>query len=158
MALQKGDTLPTFSVAASGGKTISTDDLKGQWTVIYFYPKDDTPGCTTESKDFRDLQDRFQALNCQVLGVSRDNLDAHERFAKKHNLPFPLLADCDSSLCDLFGVIGEKNLYGRISVGIHRSTFLLDEYLQIRAEWRRVRVAGHAAKVLFALEELQQQG
>ena len=154
--MNEGDTLPAFSVAATSDRTISPDSLKGRWTVFYFYPKDQTPGCTRESQDFRDLHESFQALGCDILGVSRDSMQSHDNFRAKQDLPFDLVADTDSSLCNLFGVIGEKKLYGRTSIGLKRSTFLVDDKGIVRALWRNVRVAGHADKVLERLGKLQQ--
>jgi len=122
--------------------------------VLYFYPKDHTPGCTTESQNFRDLHQDFHAANCLVFGVSRDSLKSHESFRAKQNLPFPLISDADEALCKLFGVIKMKNLYGKQVRGIERSTFLIDAEGRLVQEWRGVKVAGHAAEVLQAARRI----
>ncbi len=132
----------------------SFSQLRGKNIVVYFYPKDNTPGCTQESKDFRDLHDKFSHLDTVVLGVSKDSLKSHENFSRKHQLPFALISDPDEMLCRYFGVIKEKKLFGVISLGIERSTFLIDKQGIIRQEWRRTRVTNHAAEVLKAVEAL----
>ena len=160
MTIATGKTVPNFSVAAiteGGEKTFTQESFKGHWTVLYFYPKDDTPGCTTESKDFRDMLGEFGELNCQIVGVSRDSLQSHQKFADKHELPFTLIADTEEVLCNLLGVIGEKKLYGRVSIGLIRSTFVFDDQGVLRHAWRSVRVANHAQKVLATVRQLQQE-
>ena len=122
--------------------------------MLYFYPKDSTPGCTTEGEDFRDLHAKFQRAGAVVLGVSRDSLASHEKFREKLKLPFDLLSDPDEALCRQFDVIREKSLYGRKFLGIERSTFLIDDKGKLRQEWRKVRVKGHAAEVLEAVKNL----
>ena len=149
-----GKKVPSFSAAATGDKTVSLDDFKGKNLVIYFYPKDSTPGCTLEGQNFRDQYAAFQQANTDILGVSRDSLKAHENFRAKQSFPFDLLSDADETLCKLFDVIHEKNMYGRKVMGIVRSTFLIDGDGILRAEWRKVRVKGHVDEVLEAAQSL----
>ncbi|HEY0721390.1 MAG TPA: peroxiredoxin [Gammaproteobacteria bacterium] len=151
-----GTKVPPFSLPATGGKAIALADLKGKNLVIYFYPKDSTPGCTTEGQEFRDRYTEFQALNTEILGVSRDSLKSHENFKAKQAFPFELLSDSDETLCQLFDVIKEKNMYGKKVMGIERSTFLIDAKGILRAQWRKVKVAGHADEVLNAVKALEQ--
>ncbi|MGY6588733.1 MAG: peroxiredoxin [Wenzhouxiangella sp.] len=139
---------------ATGGKELSLADLAGKPLVVYFYPRDNTPGCTKQGQGFRDLYDRFQAADCQIVGVSRDTLASHEKFAEKQAFPFPLLADTDETLCQAFDVIKEKNMYGKKVMGIERSTFLFDANGKQVQEWRKVRVPGHVEAVLEAVEAL----
>ena len=141
-----------FKCPATGDQTIQLKSLRGKKVVLYFYPKDATPGCTTEGQDFRDLYPVFKRQNCVVLGASRDSLASHEKFKAKHGFPFELLSDEDESLCRAFDVIREKTLYGRKFMGIERSTFLIDEDGKLRAEWRKVKVKQHAAEVLDAVK------
>ena len=144
-----------FKAQATGDQTIRLSDFRGsQNVVIYFYPKDNTPGCTTEGQDFRDLHDQFQARDTVIFGVSRDGLKAHENFRAKHDFPFHLISDKDESLCTLFDVIKLKKLYGKEYMGIDRSTFLIDKEGRLRREWRGVKVKGHAQEVLDAVQEL----
>ncbi|HVV68947.1 MAG TPA: peroxiredoxin [Gammaproteobacteria bacterium] len=133
----------------------SFSQLRGKNIVIYFYPKDNTPGCTRESQDFRDLHEQFTALDTIVLGVSRDSLKSHENFIRKHKLPFVLISDSDEALCHYFNVIKQKKLFGVISMGIQRSTFLIDRQGIIRKEWRNVRVPNHATEVQAAVAALK---
>lgn len=149
-----GKRVDNFSLPATGDQTLSLDDFNGTSLVLYFYPKDHTPGCTREGQDFRDLYDRFQAAGADVLGVSRDSVRTHENFRAKQSLPFQLLSDADETLCRQFDVIQEKNMYGRKYMGIERSTFLIDGNGVLQAEWRKVRVPGHAEAVLEAVEAL----
>ena len=149
-----GKKVPSFSAAATGDKTVSLDDFKGKNLVIYFYPKDSTPGCTLEGQNFRDQYAAFQQAKTEILGVSRDSLKAHENFRAKQSFPFDLLSDADEALCKLFDVIHEKNMYGRKVMGIVRSTFLIDGDGILRAEWRKVRVKGHVDEVLEAAQSL----
>jgi len=141
-----------FKCPATGDKTVQLKALRGQKVVIYFYPKDSTPGCTTEGQDFRDLHARFKRQNTVILGVSRDSLASHEKFKDKQKFPFDLLSDKDEKVCRKFDVIKEKSLYGRKFMGIERSTFLIDEDGKLRREWRKVKVKGHAAEVLDAVK------
>lgn len=133
------------------GSMLALADLRGQSVVVYFYPKDATPGCTNEAHDFRDLYRKFRKLDCEVIGVSRDTVASHARFREKHALPFPLVADTDEAWCNAFDVLGEKSLYGRRFIGVIRSTFLIDAKGTLVAEWRGVKVPGHAAAVLERL-------
>ena len=140
-----------FSAAATGGQTIRLKDLRGQNVVLYFYPKDSTPGCTLEGRDFAALHGKFRRQKTVVLGVSRDSLASHEKFKARNDLPFALLSDPDEKLCRQFDVIREKTLYGRKFMGVVRSTFLIGADGKLRAEWRNVKVKGHAAEVLEAV-------
>jgi peroxiredoxin Q/BCP len=151
--LTVGKKIPAFESAATGG-SIASKALRGAPYVLYFYPKDDTPGCTLEGHDFRDQHDKFKRLKVRVLGVSRDSLASHEKFRAKHSLPFDLISDTDEALCRQFGVIKEKNMYGRKVMGIERSTFLVDADGVLRNEWRKVKVSGHVAQVLAAAKAL----
>jgi peroxiredoxin Q/BCP len=137
-----------FKSTATGDKTIQLKSLRGKKVVLYFYPKDSTPGCTTEGQDFRDLHAKFKRQNTVVIGVSRDSLASHEKFKAKFDFPFDLLSDPDEKLCNQFDVIKEKSLYGRKFMGIERSTFLVDEAGKLRGEWRKVKVKDHALAVL----------
>jgi peroxiredoxin Q/BCP len=149
-----GEKVANFSLPATGDKSLSLGDFKDQNLIIYFYPKDSTPGCTLEGQNFRDLYDEFQALNTAILGVSRDSLKAHENFKAKQQFPFDLLSDAEEKLCKQFDVIHEKNMYGRKVMGIVRSTFLIDGKGVLRNEWRKVRVKGHVEDVLEAVRSL----
>jgi peroxiredoxin Q/BCP len=149
-----GKSVPNFKVAATGGQTIELKALRGQNVVIYFYPKDSTPGCTTEGCEFTDLHPQFRKRNTVILGVSRDSLASHEKFKAKYEFPFDLLSDGDEALCQLFDVIKEKNMYGKKVLGVERSTFLIDAEGKLRREWRKVSAKGHAAEVLAAIDEL----
>lgn len=143
-----------FKADATRNKTIELKALRGQNVVIYFYPKDSTPGCTLEGQDFRDLHANFRRQKTLLLGVSRDSLASHEKFLEKQQLPFDLISDADESLCRHFDVIHEKTLYGKKFMGIVRSTFLIDASGKLRNEWRNVKVKGHAAEVLQAVKAL----
>ena len=143
-----------FKCEATDGATVQLRSLRGQKVVLYFYPKDNTPGCTTEGEEFRDLHAQFRRARTVVLGISRDSLASHEKFRDKYRLPFPLLSDKDEKLCRQFDVIREKTMYGRKSMGVERSTFLIDEQGKLRREWRKVRVKGHAREVLEAAKTL----
>lgn len=137
-----------FTLPATGGTSISLSALRGQPVVLYFYPKDSTPGCTTEALQFRDLHPEFTRLGATVLGVSRDSLKSHENFKARQSLPFELLADTDEALCTQFAVIKLKKLYGKEVRGIERSTFVIDANGKLRREWRGIKVPGHAQEVL----------
>ncbi|MCC7328767.1 MAG: peroxiredoxin [Gammaproteobacteria bacterium] len=152
--IKPGKPVPDFRVAATGGRTLSLADFRGHPVVLYFYPKDDTPGCTAEGCAFRDHHAAFRQHGAIVLGVSRDTSASHEKFRARHGFPFDLLADADETLCRLFGVIQEKNMYGRKVMGIERSTFLIDGEGVLRQEWRKVRVEGHVEAVLAAVGAL----
>ena len=156
-----GKALPKSTLklplALSGGETATLSDYAGQWLALYFYPKDSTPGCTTEGIDFNALLPRFKKLNAAVLGVSRDSVKSHDNFCAKQGFKFPLVSDGDEALCQAFGVIQEKNMYGRKVLGIVRSTFLISPDGRLAQEWRGVKVAGHADAVLEALKVASQQ-
>lgn len=152
--LQIGKPVPKFKVASTGDADVTLDTLKGRIVVLYFYPKDDTPGCTTEGCGFRDHHGAFKKAGAIVLGVSRDSLASHEKFRKKYEFPFDLLSDGDEKLCSLFDVIKEKNMYGKKVLGVERSTFLIDQQGVLRREWRKVKVDGHVDEVLEAVKAL----
>ena len=152
--LKLGNKVPDFSLPKTGGGTWSLKDAAGSKLVIYFYPRDMTSGCTRESQDFRDLATAFRQAGTAIVGVSRDSVASHERFAAKESLPFPLLADTDEKVCKLFDVIKPKSLYGRTYRGVERSTFLLDGDGRLQQEWRKVKVPGHAEAVLEAAQRL----
>lgn len=154
MTLDVGDAVPDFTLPRDGGGTISLGDLKGKVSVIYFYPKDDTPGCTKESCGFRDAWQDAREAGIQVVGVSKDPVESHDAFKAKYELPFPLIADEQGELCEAFGVWKEKNMYGKKTMGIERSTFLLDADGVIRKAWRKVKVDGHIEQVLAAAKAL----
>ncbi|HPF27424.1 MAG TPA: peroxiredoxin [Steroidobacteraceae bacterium] len=149
-----GKKVPAFSVPQSDGSTFKLADARGSKLVLYFYPKDMTPGCTTESQNFRDLHAAFRRAKTLVLGVSRDSCALHQKFRDREELPFELLSDADEKLCRLFDVIKEKNMYGKQVMGIERSTFLIDADGVLAQEWRKVKVAGHADEVLAAAKAL----
>lgn len=149
-----GLEVPDFSLPATNGQTFRLDELRGKPLVIYFYPKDSTPGCTTEAGQFRDLHEAFVAAGGSIWGISRDSLKSHENFKAKLGLPFELLSDADELACRLFDVIKMKNMYGKQVRGIERSTFLIDRNGRLVREWRGVKVDGHAAEVLAALQSL----
>ena len=151
MALEVGDPAPQFSLPASTGDTISLKDLEGKKVVLYFYPKDDTPGCTKEACSFRDANPELQTAGVVVLGVSADNLQSHEKFVNKYNLSFPLLADDDKAVATAYGAWGEKKRFGRTYVGLNRMTFLIDEGGKLQKIWPAVKAGGHAQEVLAAL-------
>ncbi len=146
-----GDTLPAVTVLDDRGEKVKTTDLLGGPLILYFYPKDDTPGCTSEASQFRDIYKQFQKKNARVVGVSRDSVESHQKFKKKYSIPFALLADTESKLCDAFGVIVEKTMYGKKRLGIQRSTFSIDEKGKIVNVWPRVSVDEHAEEVLSSL-------
>jgi len=149
-----GKRVENFTLPATGDQNLSLSDFNGHNLIIYFYPKDNTPGCTREGHDFRDLYPQFAAAGAEILGVSRDSVTTHGNFRDKHGFPFHLLSDTDEVLCRQFDVIREKNMYGRKVMGIERSTFLLDAAGILRQEWRKIRVPGHAEAVLEALKDL----
>jgi peroxiredoxin Q/BCP len=149
-----GKKVASFSLPATGDKNLSLKDYQGTILVIYFYPKDSTPGCTLEGQDFRDFYAQFRNSGAEILGVSRDSVRTHENFKAKQQFPFELLSDSDEILCRQFDVIREKNMYGRKVIGIERSTFLIDGEGVLRREWRKVRVKGHVSEVLEATKSL----
>jgi|TARA_B100001245_G_scaffold82360_1_gene59151 peroxiredoxin Q/BCP len=149
-----GKAIPDFKGRITNELIIKFSDYKGQNIVIYFYPKDNTPGCTKEGEDFRDYFEDFKKNNTIIIGVSRDSVASHDKFTCKYNFPFQLISDEDEKVCKLFDVIKEKNMYGRKYMGIERSTFLINHEGTLVNEWRKVRVKGHVEKVLEALNEL----
>ena len=149
-----GTVAPDIELAATGDKTIKLSDYRGQYVLLYFYPKDNTPGCTQEGQAFRDAIAEFTALNTVILGVSRDSVKVHEGFKCKQSFPFDLLSDSDEQLCNLFDVIKQKNMYGKQVRGIERSTFLLSPDGVLLNEWRKVKVKTHCEEVLAALRSL----
>lgn len=151
-SVKVGQAIPRFSLPATGGKSVSSDSLKGKNVVLYFYPKDSTPGCTIEGHDFTKLHPEFQKHNTEVFGVSRDSMKSHENFKSKEGYCFDLLSDESGELTELFGVWVEKSMYGRKYMGIERSTFLIDANGVLRQEWRAVKVDGHAQEVLNAVK------
>lgn len=154
MALALGDTLPALQVQIGDAQTLNLSDLRGAPLVIYFYPKDATPGCTTEAREFRDLEPEFTALGCRILGVSRDSLNSHAKFRANECLPFDLVSDSDERLCQAFDVIKLKNMYGKQVLGIERSTFLFAADGRLQQIWQKVKAPGHAAAVLMAVRAL----
>lgn len=152
--VQLGQAIPAFSLEATSETTITADSLKGHNTVIYFYPKDSTPGCTTEGQNFRDSIAEFEAANTVIYGVSPDSLKSHENFKGKQEFPFELISDPDKVLAEIFGVWQLKKNYGREYMGIVRSTFLIDANGVLKEEWRNIRVKGHVEKVLEAAQAL----
>ena len=148
MILKEGDKAPDFSLQDDSGKEISLKNFQGKKVVLYFYPKDDTPGCTKEACDFRDTIKDFKAKNVVVYGVSRDSLESHHKFKEKYSLPFPLLSDPEVKLAESYGAWGEKNMYGKKTMGIIRSTFVIDEKGKIQKIYRNVKAEGHAEQVL----------
>ena len=142
------NTVADFSLPATGNQTFTLSGSRGKHLAIYFYPKDNTPGCSTEAQQFRDLYAEFKRANCRLVGVSRDSIKSHENFKAKFTLPFDLLSDTDEAVCNLFGVIKEKNIYGKQVQGIERSTFVIDKNGILRREWRGVKTDGHAQEVL----------
>lgn len=147
-------TVPDFTAQATSEQTVSLSELQGKNVVIYFYPKDSTPGCTTEGQNFRDAITEFEAANTVIFGVSRDGMRAHENFKAKQSFPFELISDPDEALCKLFDVIKLKKNYGREYMGIERSTFLIDAKGVLKQEWRGVKVKGHVDEVLAAAQAL----
>jgi len=143
-----GLKVPDFTAAATGGKIFRLSELAGRSVVLYFYPRDNTPGCTDEGRQFAQDHEAFRKANCEVYGVSRDNMRSHESFKSKMGFPFELLSDEDERLCSMFGVIKMKNMYGKKVRGIERSTFVIDAGGVVRREWRGVKVPGHAREVL----------
>ncbi|MGC5700097.1 peroxiredoxin [Pseudomonas sp. NFXW11] len=156
MAVAIDQPVTDFQAPATSGQAVSLSGLKGKQVVIYFYPKDSTPGCTTEGQGFRDQYAAFQAANTEIFGVSRDSLKSHENFKCKQEFPFELISDKDEAVCQLFDVIKLKKLYGKEYLGVDRSTFLIDKNGVLRQEWRGVKVPGHVDAVLAAAQALHQ--
>tara|TARA_R110002110_G_scaffold2756_1_gene13305 strand:- start:50480 stop:50944 length:465 start_codon:yes stop_codon:yes gene_type:complete len=154
MSVTEGGKAPAFSMPTDGGGTIALKDLKGRPVILYFYPKDSTPGCTTEACDFRDLTPDFSKIDAEIIGVSKDSVKRHDNFKAKYELPFTLASDEDGDVCERYGVWVEKNMYGRKFMGIERATFLIDAKGVVRKIWRKVKVKGHAEDVLEAVKAL----
>ena len=152
MSLTLGQVVANFTATATSDQQVSLAALKGKKLVLYFYPKDSTPGCTTQGGNFRDLYSEFKAANTEIFGISRDSLKSHEKFKAKQNYPFELISDEDETLCKLFDVLKLKKLFGKEYMGIERSTFLIDEEGKLLQEWRKVKVAGHVQEVLAAVK------
>ena len=155
MALSVGDAAPDFDLPTDGGGRLSLGDLAGKWAIVYFYPRDNTSGCTKEACGFRDHYERLRSANAEVVGVSADSVQSHDRFKAKHELPFPLVSDPDKEMLAAWGAWGEKKNYGRTYMGIIRSTYIVDPEGRIAAAWPRVRVKGHVDAVLDRLEQLR---
>ena len=153
-APQIGRVAPNFKLPATGDKTLELKSLRGKNVVLYFYPKDNTPGCTNESKDFAAQHAKFKRAGTVILGVSRDSVASHDKFRAKFDFPFDLISDPDELACRAYDVIKEKNMYGRKVMGIERSTFLIDDKGKLRQEWRKVKVKGHVDEVLEAVKAL----
>jgi peroxiredoxin Q/BCP len=154
MSVKINTKVKKFKVSATSELEINSIDLIGKNVVLYFYPKDNTPGCTQEGEDFRDLYKEFKKLKTEIYGISRDSLKSHEGFKTKYKYPFELISDPDEKLCNLFDVIKEKNMYGKKYMGIERSTFLINKDGKLYAEWRKVKVNGHAIEVLEAVKKI----
>ncbi|MFB7815908.1 thioredoxin-dependent thiol peroxidase [Paenibacillus chitinolyticus] len=153
MSINRGQQAPDFELPANNGQQVKLSDFKGKKVVVYFYPKDMTPACTTQACDFRDKHPEFESLNAVILGVSTDSLKRHEKFIDKYSLPFLLLADEDHAVSEIYGVWKEKSMYGKTFMGIERSTFLIDEEGVLVKEWRKVKVKGHIEEALTYLKE-----
>lgn len=154
MSVDVGDKAPQFALPTDGGGEISLNEFKGETVVLYFYPKDDTSGCTAEACAFRDALPDFSKVKAQVIGVSKDPVKKHDKFKEKYDLTFPLASDEDGKVCDAYGTWVEKSMYGRKYMGIDRSTFLIDGKGVVRAVWRKVKVPGHVDEVLKAAQDL----
>src|SRR5712672_2771091 len=154
MSVEEGKKAPDFSAATDGGKKLKLSDLRGKPVVLYFYPKDDTSGCTAEACGFRDAFPDYGGTGSVVIGISKDSVASHDKFKKKHELPFILASDAGSDVCEKYGVWVEKSMYGRKYMGIERCTFLIDQQGVVRGVWRKVRVPGHVAEVLKAARAL----
>ncbi len=152
MSLNIGDKVPNFSLATDGGGKVTLSDLQGQKVVVYFYPKDSTPGCTREACSFRDYKKNFDKMNTFIIGVSKDSPQSHDKFKKKEGLNFVLASDETGEVCESFGVWVEKSMYGRKYFGIERSTFLINEEGKIEKIWRKVKVPGHIEEVLETIK------
>lgn len=154
MSVFEGDKAPAFAMTTDGGGTVSLKDLKGQTVVLYFYPKDDTPGCTKEACAFRDSMPDFSGLDATIIGVSKDSVKRHDNFKAKYDLPFTLASDDDGAVCEAYGTWVQKKLYGREYMGIERATFLINGKGVVAKVWRRVKVAGHVEEVLESAKSL----
>ena len=152
--IEVGKIVPPFQLPATGDQVVDLKSLRGKNVVLYFYPRDSTPGCTSEGCDFKSHYLKFRRSNTIVLGLSRDTVASHEKFRNKYDFPFDLLSDTDEKVCNLFDAIKEKNMYGRKVFGIERSTFLIDKAGKLQKEWRKVKVKGHVEEVLDAVRSL----
>ena len=146
--------IPDLNLPATGGKTVNLKNLKGQPVILYFYPKDDTPGCTQEGADFTKFYKQFQKFGAEIFGVSKDSLSSHEKFRAKQKYPFDLISDAHGELCEVFSVLKQKSMFGKVYMGIERSTFLISSEGVVKKEWRKVKVEGHAEEVLSVLKSL----
>ena len=154
MSVEEGKKAPDFTAATDGGGKLKLSELRGKPVVLYFYPKDDTSGCTAEACSFRDNSAAFKKLKAQVVGVSKDSVGSHDKFKKKYDLTFPLVSDADGKICAKYGTWVEKSLYGRKYMGIERATFLIDKEGTVAKIWHKVKVAGHVDEVAEALKAL----
>jgi len=154
MSVKIGNSIPNLTVATTQDEALTLRSLKGKNVVIYFYPKDHTPGCTTEGQHFRDSYKQFQKLNTEIIGVSRESIRSHQNFINKQNFPFDLISDPDETMCNAFDVIKEKKMYGKTYMGIERSTFIFDEKGKLRHEMRKIKVKGHVDDVLELVKQL----
>ncbi len=154
MTVSVGDPAPDFALPRDGGDTLTLSELRGRKIVLYFYPKDDTPGCTQEACAFRDALPDFSAVGAEIIGISKDSVAHHDKFKAKHELPFTLVSDTDGTVCEAYGTWIEKSLYGRKYMGIDRATFLIDGDGAVREIWRKVKVKGHAEAVMAAARGL----
>jgi Peroxiredoxin len=154
MAATLGKKVSDFKISSSNGETFKLSDKKGKKVLLYFYPKDSTPGCTTEGIEFNDLLPKFKKLNCEIYGISRDSLKSHDKFICKYDFKFELLSDEDEVACKVFDVIKEKNMYGKKVMGIERSTFIIDEDQKLVGEFRKIKAAGHAQEMLDFVKSL----
>jgi thioredoxin-dependent peroxiredoxin len=154
MSVNEGDKAPAFTMPTDGGGSVSLKDMKGKAVVLYFYPKDSTPGCTKEACGFRDLMPDFSKVDAEIIGVSRDSVKRHDNFKAKYELPFLLASDEDGKVCESYGVWVEKSMYGKKFMGIERATFLIDGKGKVQKVWRKVKVAGHVEDVLEAVKAL----
>jgi peroxiredoxin Q/BCP len=154
MSVEEGNKAPDFTAPTDGGGKLKLADLKGKTVILYFYPKDDTTGCTKEACGFRDMLPDFGKVKAAVIGVSKDSVTSHDKFKAKHDLPFTLVSDADGKVCEKYGTWIEKSMYGRKYMGIDRATFLIDKTGTVRKIWRKVKVPGHVNEVLEAAQEL----
>ena len=154
-SLEENNHAPEIELSLGDGKIVALQQFSGKNIVLYFYPKDDTPGCTTEAKDFANLTPKFTKLNTVIIGISKDNAASHKKFKDKYCIPFPLASDLDGKICEAYGVWVEKSMYGKKYMGIQRSTFIIDKKGSIKRIWRNVSVTNHAQEVLETIENLQ---
>lgn len=153
--VEEGKPAPGFELVSDSGETVKLSELRGKPVVLYFYPKDDTPGCTAEACAFRDALPDLSKVKAEIVGISRDSVASHDKFKRKFDLPFPLASDEDGKVCQAYGVWVEKNMYGKTYMGIERASFLIDAKGIVRGVWRKVKVGGHADEVLKAAEALK---